>query len=77
MGGQQLVSRKKFYQFDVSFKRSKVFLIANMNDRVRIGIFSSLADEIDEFDELIEIDGKISRCCINSSCCIIKDGIRI
>jgi hypothetical protein len=69
MGGQQLVQKKKeLYQLDGSFKRSNVFLIATMNDRVRIGIFSSLADESDEFDELIEIDGKISRCWINSSC---------
>jgi hypothetical protein len=76
MGGQQLV-QKRLYQLDVSFKRSNVFLIATINDRVRIGIFSSLDDENDEFDELIEIDGNTSRCCINSSCCIIHDGVII
>ncbi len=69
--------KKKFYQLDVSFKRSNVFLIAIMNERVRIGIFSSLADESEELDELIEIDDKISRCCMNSSCCTINDGVRI
>jgi hypothetical protein len=77
MGGQQLVHKKKLYQLDVSFKRSNVFLIATINERVRIGIFSSLADESEEFDELIEIDDKISRCWINSSSCFINDGVRI
>ncbi len=76
MGGQQLV-QKRLYQLDVSFKRSNVFLIATMNERVRIGIFSSLDDENDEFDELIEIDGNTSRCWINSSCSIIHDGVII
>jgi hypothetical protein len=52
-------------------------LIAIINEGVRIGIFSSLADESEEFDELIEIDDNISRCWINSSCCTINDGVRI
>ena len=48
-----------------------------MNDLVRIGIFSSLADEIDEFKELIDADGKIFCCWINSSCSVLNDGRRI
>ena len=53
-------------QLDVSLKRSNVFLIAIINERVRIGTFSPLVEEIDEFDELID---SRSRCSISSSCC--------